>query len=110
MTAKYEVAGYPRFETPTRLTLKGDRALNVAYFCPLCGTVWARLHNGTRWWRSLTRLCDQHISELSEDTPGSLQLPWEEDPLVGFTQRMVEIEFMLLYDHLTHKESANVPD
>jgi hypothetical protein len=108
MTARYEP--FAGFETPTRLTLKGERALNVAYFCPLCGIIWAQCHNGTKWWRSLSRLCSLHTGEEGNDIPGSLQLPWEEDPLVGFTQPMLEREFTLLYAHLHYKETANVPD
>lgn len=60
-----------------------QRPFSVAYFCPFCGTIWARriVTGGgiDREWNLWHRPCSKHPNSISRGISGSVYLGWNSD-------------------------------
>lgn len=61
---------------------------STAFFCQLCGDIWARRVITPEWWRSYERRCERHGD-------GSLLLPGEDDVLDDWPLALITYEFIL---------------
>lgn len=51
---------------------------NTAYFCPMCGEIWARVAvEGQKQWISWSVQCDKHHSPYWPIIYGSMYLMWD---------------------------------
>lgn len=74
---------------------------SYAWFCPVCGEVWARAITGGRFavW---TRPCSKHLDPLlpSLAIPGSIWLAWDTDFTDSLSRELVSRELLLLLAHV----------
>lgn len=74
---------------------------SIAYFCPACGEVWARIHFEGQRFYTCTRLCDKHASEMRIEVPGSIWVPFEPAIMRELPEAVLRRE---LQTHLKHEE------
>jgi hypothetical protein len=78
---------------------------SVAYFCPVCGEIWARCrvtHEGSlRDYMVWTRKCANHSTPFFYEFPGSMWLDWDHKWQEAATMPLLIREFEL---HARHWE------
>lgn len=86
-----------------RLTfIKGEleRPISRAFFCPICGEVWARVVvEGASEFQSYTRTCARHDPRWSIEIPGSIWISWDRDFQDAFPSEALKREVRLHLDH-----------
>ena len=81
------------------------RPMNVAFFCPLCGDIWARrvVEGGDPQWVLWNRLCKRHPSSISRGCSGSVWQNYDTEYLTNMPLDLLRREFLLhmetIYDN-----------
>lgn len=70
--------------------------LSLAFFCPVCGDVWARrmIEPATRW-NVLTRECKKHPSPRYCEPQGSVWIEYDKDFLDNLPKNILQYETLL---------------
>lgn len=94
--------GFAERAPQNKCNLRNLQPVAYAFFCPVCGEVWARcpiedtLLGGTSLYQSITARCQKHPEPLSLKLPGSLWLSWDREFSDSFPDDLVRYEFNLL--------------
>ena len=76
--------------------IPGPCGRNLAFFCPSCGEVWARVvDSSASGWHSVTRGCAQHPRSGADDSAGSFIHPWIQHGLPELPDAVLEYEMQL---------------
>ena len=78
---------------------KHSPPLSVAYFCPVCGEVWARAVITGQAYEVWALLCEKHPLEYPYRVPGSLWLTWNATHNDSLTREMLTREVDLHLEH-----------
>ena len=72
---------------------------SIAYFCPVCGTVWARVITTDQPFHVYTLSCEAHPSAWEHEIHGSLWIDWDKDFTNSFPPELLRREAILHLDH-----------
>lgn len=82
-------------------------AASIAYICPTCGDLWARVAQPTGEWMPLRAGCREH--PYLHPVGGSFIPPWRHT-FTEFPQAVLEYEFDIHFNHYQRTQNAKAND
>lgn len=70
-----------------------------AFFCSLCGRVWARASIIGQRWNVRSMLCGKHPHRASYSPSGSLYLGWDSFYMRAMPRKLLEREFHIMCNY-----------
>jgi hypothetical protein len=67
---------------------------SLAYFCPTCGEIWARIAVADAIWQTYRAYCEQHPAPWYMPA-GSIILPWVEEMAITFPEEVLKREILI---------------
>lgn len=107
--ARVQIGGESRGSFAPGFDIRGNIPRSLAFFCPSCCQIWARIEVAAQLWQPLSIPCRQH-HESPFLPGGSLWLPWAPEYTQHYPKEVLMHEFMRCLELIEqHPEEFEVP-